>query len=134
MTLTFVDSGVLIAAARGTGPVSAAATVVLVDANRQFVSSDFVRLEVLPKPVYHKQVAEAAFYQAFFAAVAAWAATTPLLIQRAFQHASAFGLSAMDSLHVAAAEVAGAQELITTERAGKPFLRVTVLRVMSIRP
>jgi predicted nucleic acid-binding protein len=134
MKLTFVDSGVLIAAACGTGPVSAAATAMLVDANRLFVSSAFVRLEVLPKPVCHKQVAEAAFYQAFFAAVAAWAATTPLLIQRAFQHASAFGLSAMDSLHVAAADLAGAQELVTTERAGKPLLRVTVVRVTSIHP
>jgi predicted nucleic acid-binding protein len=134
MTLTFVDSGVLIAAARGTSPVSAAATAILVDPGRQFVSSDFVRLEVLPKPIYHKQVAEADFYRAFFASVAIWAATTPLLAQRAYQHASAFGLSAVDALHVAAADLAGAEELITTERASKPLFRVTVLRIVSIHP
>lgn len=134
MTLTFVDSGVLIAAARGTGPVSAAATAVLVDPGRQFVSSDFVRLEVLPKPVYHKQVAEADFYRAFFAAVSMWAATTPILIQRAFHFAQTFGLSAIDALHVAAADISGAQELITTERSNKPLLRVTVVRVVSIHP
>lgn len=49
MTRTFIDSGVLIGAARGTDAVSGKARAVLTDANRQFIASDLVRLEVLPK-------------------------------------------------------------------------------------
>jgi hypothetical protein len=45
MTLTFVDSGELIAAGRGTHAASAAAIAVLADPTRQFVTSDFARLE-----------------------------------------------------------------------------------------
>lgn len=134
MTLTFVDSGVLIAAARGIGPVSSAATAILLDTNRQFVSSDVVRLEVMPKPVYLKRTAEADYSRAFFTSVAIWVATTPLLTERALQHASAFGLSAIDALHSAAADLAGAEEFITTERSSKPLFRVTALRIASIHP
>lgn len=92
MTRTLIDSGVLIAAARGTDPVSAKAQAVLVDASRQFISSDLVRLEVLPKPIYFKRAAEVAYYQAFFAIVQDWVAITPALIQLALQRAGEFGL------------------------------------------
>ena len=45
MKLTFVDSGVLIAAARGQPELQEPASAVLVDPIREFASSDFVRLE-----------------------------------------------------------------------------------------
>ena len=53
MTLTYIDSGVLIAASRGVGDIARRAVEVLDDQDRAFASSEFVRLEVLPKPVYY---------------------------------------------------------------------------------
>lgn len=66
---TFIDSGVLIDAVRGIPPLSDAALTVLGDPNRILVSSDLVRLEVLPKPQFHKRRNEVIFYEAFFASL-----------------------------------------------------------------
>ncbi len=48
MKRTFVDSGVLIAAARGNEDVARQAMAVLDDPEREFASSPLVKLEVLP--------------------------------------------------------------------------------------
>jgi len=60
--------------------------------------------------------------------------TTPALIRLALLRGGEFGLSAVDALHVAAAELAGADELVTTEKRDKPLPRVTSVRVVSIHP
>lgn len=49
---TFLDAGVLISAARGTDGMALQALEILDDTNRAFVSSIFVKLEVLPKAIY----------------------------------------------------------------------------------
>ena len=49
MTRTFLDAGVLIAAARGIGIIPVRAHTILDDAERTFVTSDYIRMEVLPK-------------------------------------------------------------------------------------
>ncbi len=67
MKLTFIDSGVLIAAVRRTDEVARRAMEVLDDPDRAFASSVFVRLEVLPKALYNNSRVEAEFYEAFFA-------------------------------------------------------------------
>ena len=54
-TRTFVDTNVLIAALLDVGPTGDAAEDVLLDPDRVFVASDFLRLELLPKPAFHKQ-------------------------------------------------------------------------------
>lgn len=61
-----MDSGVLIAAARGTDEAARRAMAVLDDPERSFASSAFVRLEVLPKALRHRREAEARFYETFF--------------------------------------------------------------------
>jgi hypothetical protein len=63
---TFLDSGVLIAAARGIDDTALQALQILDDPDREFVSSIFVKLEVLPKAIYNGFREEAAFYQSFF--------------------------------------------------------------------
>lgn len=132
--VTFVDSGVLIAAATGQPEVASRAFEVLDDPNRTFASSDFVRLEVLPKAIYHGKQREVEFYQAFFEGVDLWASLTDLLVKRAFDEARGYGLSATDALHVAGALSVGAEELVTTEGPGKPLSRVASVSVRSIRP
>lgn len=134
MKLTFVDSGVLIAAARGQPELQEPAIAILLDSTREFASSDFVRLEVEPKPIYERREAETQFYAAFFDRVARWVVTTPDLSNRALEYGREFGLSALDALHVAAAVIAGCDEFVTTESPVKPIFRVNVVTVVSIRP
>jgi hypothetical protein len=129
---TFVDAGVLIAAARGKDDSAEQAMKILDDPNREFVASPFLRLEVLPKPVYEKRQDEVEFYETFFDAVAYWADSVEDIVKNAYAEACAFGLNAMDALHVAAAASAGAEDLITTEKTDKPIHRVNSMNILSI--
>ena len=134
MVKTYVDTGVLIEAYRSAGPLAGATIAILSDPNRAFVTSEFVRLEVLPKPTYYRRLDEVAFYNAFFAGALPPVGITRRLVRLATQRAETFGLSAVDALHVAAAEIGGADELVTAERPTSPLARVTTLRVTSIHP
>ena len=132
MTVTFVDAGVLIAAARGRADVFARAMEILDDPERTFASSEFVRLEVLPKAVFNRKSEEAEFYSEFFRAVSHWPGNIDAVVTDAYNKGIKYGLAAMDALHAAAAISAGAEEFITTEKDGKPLHRVTDIRVQSI--
>lgn len=66
---TYLDSGVLITAFQGVQLNSVGANNILNDENREFVSSQFVKLEVLPKAIYNQQQKEKDFYETFFNAV-----------------------------------------------------------------
>jgi predicted nucleic acid-binding protein len=121
--LTFVDASVLIyAASKPTAATLARrlrALQVLGDPDREFLSSEFLRLEILPIPVYFQRARELAFYQRFFAGVVTWADSAQL-IGTAYDLACQFGLGAVDALHVAAAAAHGA-ELVCAERPTKPI-------------
>lgn len=129
---TYLDSGVLITAFRGVQSASLRANSLLNSSDRVFASSQFVKLEVLPKAIHHKQQDEAEFYETFFDAVSYWATDTEQITQDAYQLACNHGLAAMDALHVAAALLLKADELITTEKPTKPMHRVIGIRVISI--
>lgn len=130
---TYLDAGVLIAAVRGKDEVTAKAMQVLDDPTREFVSSIFLQLEVLPKAIHGKRQAEVEFYETFFAAVRRWAKTLTRVAEKARQHANTHGLGAIDALHVAAAIAVGAEELVTTEKPEKPIHRVTEVKVISLQ-
>jgi predicted nucleic acid-binding protein len=132
MIRTYVDAGVLIAAARGKAPLALKALAVLDDPNREFVSSVFLKLEVLPKAVWYKNEAEADFYEAFFSSVVAWSDSVDALVQEAFRQACSLGLAALDALHLASALASNADEIVTTERSTKPIHRTHLIRVLSI--
>ncbi|HWF47761.1 MAG TPA: PIN domain-containing protein [Bryobacteraceae bacterium] len=122
MVRTFLDSGVLLAAARGSGKDQDRALRILGAPNRAFVTSPFIHLELVPKAVYFKKRIEKSFYDEYFRA-AEWIRDTEKIEALAPAEAARTGLAAMDALHVAAAHLAGANEFITTERAGKPIYR-----------
>jgi predicted nucleic acid-binding protein len=134
LKLTFVDTGVLIDAARGRDDAMKRAILVLDDPGRAFASSPLVKLEVLPKPIYNGYSEEAAYYEEFFKNVTHWAPIDADLVQRAYDEAVNVGLSALDALHVASAVAVGAEELVTTEKASKPLHRTKLVRVMTIHP
>jgi hypothetical protein len=106
---------------------------ILDDPERSFASSDFVRLEILPKALFNRRTNEVEFYMEFFRAVSNWPASTDSVVRHAYEIGVEFGLSALDALHVAAAISAGAEEFITTEKPGKPLHRTTEIRVRSIQ-
>lgn len=134
MKLTFIDSGVLIYAARGQGEIAAIALGILTDSNLKFASSIFVKLEVLPKAIYNQQTEEVEFYQEFFQGVSYWATDIDKIISSAEEEASQSGLGAMDALHIAAAISVGAIEFVTTERPEKSIHRTQSIKVTSIYP
>jgi predicted nucleic acid-binding protein len=129
---TYIDSGVLISAARGTAPVSELALPFLYDAAREYVTSDCVRLELVPKAKYHRRHEEVEFYEAFFSNAVRFIPTSEALVQLAYEEACRCGLRALDAIHIASAVFAGAEELITSERATKPMHRTRLVRVISI--
>ncbi len=132
MTITFVDTGVLIAAVRGDGDACRRAFAILDDPTREFASSLFVRLEALPMPTYHRRSNEVAFLETFFAGVVHWPNPRIDLVESAMAEASQAGLSALDALHVAAAHAVGASELVTTEKRRRSLHRVASLTVVTI--
>lgn len=133
-TLTFVDAGVLITAARGQdAALQARALSILNDPQRDFASSSFVRLEVLPKALWAGKQAERAFYETFFNAVSNWPQSNDAVIVQAEREAAIVGLSGMDALHVAAAVLLGADELVTIEKPTESLHRTQSIKVISIR-
>jgi hypothetical protein len=131
---TFLDASVLIAAIRGSPVPIERALGILNDPERVFIASDFVRLEVLPKPVYFRQQSEVDFYAAYFAMVAEMVEVSPTLVTQAYEEARRAGLASMDALHIAAAKIGGTEEFITTERSTTALFRVTGIRVTTLRP
>jgi predicted nucleic acid-binding protein len=132
MIRTYVDAGVLIAASRGTNPVAMEALNILDDPNREFSSSIFTKLEVLPRVIYNKNTHEVEFYEIFFNSVTHWANSIEAIAKEAYHEACHSGLAAMEALHVAAAISTGAEELVTTEKPDKPICRVGSIKVVSI--
>ena len=132
MKLTFVDAGVLIAAARGSDEAAERAMEVLDDPTREFASSTFVQLEVLPKALYRNDQYEVDFYDTFFRSVTHWAQPIDGVVTTAHEEGAKWGLSAVDALHVAGAKFLEANELVTTERREKPLHRATSVRVFTI--
>jgi predicted nucleic acid-binding protein len=134
LALTYLDSGVLIYAAKGTTDVAALALPFLQDPDREFVTSEYVRLEVLPKPTCFRLDAEVEFYNAFFSLSSRIIPTSPALLELAMEEACRHGLSALDAIHIACAVFGGAEELVTTEKRTKPMHRTDLIRVVSIFP
>jgi len=132
-TRTFVDSSVLISAARGTDEIAGEAFAVLDDPARTFVTTDFVRLEVLPKCMYFGHAKEAEFYQEFFKSATCIVPISDDLVSEAFSEATNAGLSAVDALHVAAAKEAQADEFVTGEKPTRDLFRLSGLKLTSLR-
>lgn len=132
MTRTFVDAGVLIAAACGIPGIADRALQLLDDPERRFVTSDFLRLEVVPKPSYHGFNDQVEFYEAFFASARRIPVSNKLM-EEALREGRRFGLSACDAIHVAVARRAKCHEFLTTEKPSKPLFRVTDLTVISLQ-
>ena len=101
----------------------------LEDPGRLFLTSPFVRLEVLPKAIFNKQADEARFYERFFAR-AVVATDIKAILTLGEKAAANSGVGSMDSLHIAAAHLLKADVFITTERPGKSIYRTSLVKVI----
>jgi len=126
---TFVDSGVLIAAYKGSPSVVALAIDILDDPNRVFLSSPFLRHEVSPKALYNRQQDEYRFYQKYFRR-AAFCDDLKLILTHAGEESAKSGVGPMDSLHIAAAYLLDADEFVTTEKPNKSIYRSSLVKVV----
>ena len=131
MVRTFLDSGVLLAAALSVSRDRERALQILEDPERTFLTSPFVHLELVPKAIFHRKGLEKAFYDEYFKA-AEWFRDLGRIEAAAQIEAAKSGLSAMDALHLAAAYLSGANEFVTTERPGKPLYRTSLIRIVHL--
>ncbi len=128
---TFADSGVLIAAHRGEPADKEKALAILEDPERIFLTNAFLYLQTVPKAIYFKQESELAFYRVYFEDPSLeWCRDLQAIYGLAVRQAEQFGLGAMDALHIAAAHLLRADELITIERPDKAIHRSSLVRVV----
>ena len=126
---TFLDSGVLIAAARALDQEGQRAIQLLKEPNRVFLTSPFVHPEVVPKAIFNRKRLEQLFYEKYFGS-ATWFRDIVKIEALARTEAANAGLGAMDALHVAAARLTNAEQFITTEKPHKAIYRSSIVKVV----
>lgn len=129
---TFVDANVLIAAFQGQQDISEKALMIIDDSEREFIVSNYLRLEVMPKPRFHRRQDELEFMETFFENASEEVDSTPTLTLQAVEIASKHDLHPLDALHASVALQAEADEFITLEKDTKPLFRVDNLTVKSL--
>lgn len=129
---TYVDSNVLIAAFQGKEDTFRKAIAILDDSTREFIASDYLRLETIPKPTFYRRKEEVAFMEAFLQAAQDYICSSPVITSKAIQFAASHDIAPMDALHLSMASHAKADEFITLERPDKPMFKVKELRVTSL--
>lgn len=121
----------MIAAFRGEEPLAELCVQVLEDPCRTLVVSDYVWLEVLPKPRFHKRADEIMFMETVLDAAENIEAS-PKVAKLALELASTYNLSTMDALHAAAAIVGRVDELVTIEKPTRPLCQILEINVVSL--
>ncbi len=129
---TFLDSGVLMAAWRGTEDQASAALSCMEDANREFYTAQMVKLELLPKAHFYHKPGELEIYEPHFARTKKEEPLSESLGRDAMRLAKKHGVSAADALNIAAAIRLGVEEFFTSEHSQKPLFRVPGIKVISI--
>lgn len=129
---TYIDANLLIAAWHGRDDAGIQALTILDDPQRALVVSDALWLEVMPKPLYYKQMDEITFYRSIFerAEQIPWRLDT---LQRAHELAQRYGIAAMDAIHLAVAIEAQADEFVSGEKPDKPMFRAVEVPMRSLR-
>lgn len=121
---TYLDSSVLLCALHGKGATFANAYQIVNDASRKFLSSDYVRLEVLPKPTFYKKQETLDFLNEFFGK-ARLVASDGDITKAALAFACEHDIDAIDALHLSSAVGGKATEFVTAEQNTKPVFRAT---------
>ena len=129
---TYVDANILITAFRGNDAGTDAAIRILGEPGRQFVSSPFLRLETLRKPLFYDRSDELDFMESYFAEVSEWICADDAQVQQALSLAGRYDPGGMDALHIAAAVTGNVDEFVTLEKPSKPMCQITEINVVSL--
>lgn len=131
---TVIDSCVLRTAFEGEdGDINKRALAVLDDTDRDFIAVDFVALETIPKPTFHKRQDQVLIFSTFFDEAPLHAEVSTEVTNLAIKLGSDYDIQPMDALIVSSAIVSGADELITMEKATKPMFKVKSVKVISLQ-
>src|SRR5260221_243467 len=118
---TFLDSNILLAAYNAREPESEAALAIMLEGHREFVGSDYLKLELYPFAVRANDPDQVEFFDRYFAALVQLVETSPVLVGNALTLAGRYGLGAGDALLARAAMDAAAREFVTKEAPTKPL-------------
>lgn len=129
----YVDAGVLIAAFRGEPEIHRRAMRIIDNKSICLMGSCFLWLEIFPKPLRFKRDEEVEFMSEVWSRIEE-VPMSAKIINGAKNLAKKYGLGAIDALHVGAALVGNADELITSEKPTKPICQVKEIKVRSIYP
>lgn len=132
-TKTFLDSNVLITAFQGIDEVWQKAMETIDDPDREFIVSDYLKLEVIPQPTFHRRQEEIQFMQAFFDSASVYMEATASITAQAMTLACRYSLGPMDALHAGTAIESEADVLVTLEKPDKPLCQVQEIKVVSLR-
>lgn len=130
--LTFVDTCVLRIAWGGEQSLSEKAFSILNDTKRLFVVSDYLELELTPKPIFHNYPDERDFFQLFLDNAYLRIDSSSAITRRAIDLAAKYNLGIMDAIHYSIACEAKVDEFITAEKPTKPFFQTKELNVSTI--
>ena len=126
---SYRDTCVFIEAIRGKPPEQKRARALFRDPNREVVSSQFVKLELLPNV---RNPAEKLLLDGLFSAVQSWVPIDDNLVAHTADIVRATGSAPIDGLHIACAEMGGVDELITCESPTKPMFKWPPVRTIHI--
>ena len=79
--------------------------------------------------LHFKQQTEITFFKTYFDNATVWVNDLEAMVQIAQDESALHGLKALDALHVAAAYLGNAIELIALEKKTKPMYRTSLIRV-----
>lgn len=127
----YIDACILIAAFQGKENIHRRLFELLDDPKLTLVVSDFLRLEVLPKPTYLKRQEEIEFMESVLNS-AEKLKTTVNMVLTAIKLASKYDLAPIDALHAGAALVGKVDKFITLEKLDKPLCKVKEITVISL--
>ena len=102
------------------------------DPNREFVSSDMLMLETLPKVVHFKNKRGETLLRSFFSSCIRHKKVSTKYMNEAYTEACTNGLGGVDALHIVLAESAKAKELITLEKKSKPMYKTKRIKVIHL--
>jgi predicted nucleic acid-binding protein len=134
-TRTYIDANVVINAWRGLKPFQTIAFAILEDPGRILLTSDFLHLELLPKPTFHKNQTETEFIRRVLGHTT-HIPTDDRITRTALYLSSRYDIAVVDALHAAAAIIGEADELVTFERRNKPMYKISPaeVSVISLHP
>jgi predicted nucleic acid-binding protein len=132
---TYLDASVILNAWKGQDETRIPALKILDDENRIILASVYLRLELLPKPTFHKNRLELDFLDLVFSR-AELVPDAARISEVAVDLAAEFDLAPLDALQVASAIVGQAAEFLSFEKPSKPIYRLPpeLMRVVSLSP